>query len=477
MRNFETIWSPTSDTPTIPDAPEAVLSTLTADGKRKWIYPTLSPGRFLKWRGVVAWALIALYLAFPIVRINGRPGILLDLLNREFTILGTTFYPTDTVLLMLLFIGTLVAIVLVTALLGRVWCGWACPQTVYMEFVFRPIERLFEGPEHRRKRRDEAPLDFDKLWRKSAKWGAFTLISLLLAHSLVAYFVGWESLLRWMTEPPTEHWGYFVMMAFTTGLILFDFGIFREQMCTIACPYARFQSVLLDPDSLIVSYDAGRGEPRGKAKKNGTSSNVGDCVDCFACVRTCPVGIDIREGLQMECIACTQCIDACDSIMDNLGRPRGLIRYTSENALSTGKARILRPRVALYGALMLLVSGLFIGALVARQPFDVEVVRAPGAPFMEMPDGQIANRLRIRVQNQTARADRLTLEPVAPTGAELRVVGTQPIEIDARALTRFEAWVSAPKEAFVRGETDAEIELRFESGEMVRRGFRLIGPE
>lgn len=460
----------------MPQAPEPVLSTLTAEGKRRWLYPTLSRGRFLKWRGIVAWVLIAAYLAMPIVRINGRPAILLDLLHREFTILGTTFYPTDTVLLMLLFIGTLVAIVLVTALLGRVWCGWACPQTVYMEFVFRPIERLFEGAEHRRKRRDEGPLTFDKAWRKTTKWAAFTVISLLLAHSLVAYFVGWESLLRWMTEPPTQHWGYFLMMAFTTGLILFDFGIFREQMCTIACPYARFQSVLLDRESLIVSYDPYRGEPRGKVSKNGASEDVGDCVDCFACVRTCPVGIDIREGLQMECIACTQCIDACDSIMDNLERPRGLIRYTSETALETGKSRILRPRVLLYGAMMLLVSGLFLGALVAREPFDVEIVRAPGTPFMELPDGQIANRLRFRVQNQTNRSDQLSIAPVTPESVELRIVGTQPIQIDARALNRFEAWVSVPKETFVNGAADVEMELQFESGEVVKRGFRLMGP-
>ena len=347
VRNYETVL--TDEGPGVVDSPEEVLTTLTKEGKRRWIYPTLSEGRFLRWRGIVAWTLIAIYLALPIIHINGKPAVLLDLINREFAIFGATFYPTDTLLLMLLFIGTLVAIVLISALLGRVWCGWGCPQTVYLEFVFRPIERFFEGTENRRKRRDEGPLTFDKAWRKIVKWGAFTAVSLLLAHSLVAYFVGWDRLLTWMTEPPTEHWGYFVMMAVTTGLILFDFGYFREQMCTITCPYARFQSVLLDPDSLIVSYDPERGEPRGRGKKR---ENLGDCIDCFACVRTCPTGIDIRDGLQMECIACTQCIDACDDIMDKMGFEPGLIRYTSEHELEGKKTRWLRPRTAIYSLLL-----------------------------------------------------------------------------------------------------------------------------
>ena len=474
-RKYDTVW--THEPTGVLESPDEVLSTLTREGKRRWMYPTLSPGRFLRWRGVVAWALIAIYLALPVVRINGRPAVLLDLLHRQFTIFGTTFYPTDTVLLMMLFIGTLVAIVLITALLGRVWCGWGCPQTVYLEFVFRPIERLFEGPEHRRQRRDQAPLSFDKLWRKSVKWAVFTAVSLLLAHSLVAYFVGWERLLHWMTQPPTEHWGYFVMMALTTGLVLFDFGYFREQMCTIACPYARLQSVLVDPDSLIVSYDPLRGEPRGKPRKNGEATrDVGDCIDCFACVRTCPVGIDIRDGLQMECIACTQCIDACDAIMDKMARPHGLIRYTSERALDRQKTRILRPRVVLYGLLTLVVSGLFIGALVMRQPFEVEVVRAPGTPFMELPDGQIANRLRFRVQNQTTHDDALQVAAVTPDGAAVRVAGVTPIPVAAGALQRFEAWVSAPRNAFAGGKAEVVVEFRFASGEAVRKPFTLLGP-
>ncbi|RMF65280.1 MAG: cytochrome c oxidase accessory protein CcoG, partial [Bacteroidetes bacterium] len=368
------------------EAPEEVLTTLTREGKRKWLYPVPSEGRFTRWRRRVAWVLILLYLALPLIPINGRPAVLLDFVHREFALFGIIFYPTDTVLLMLSLILVILVVVLGTALLGRVWCGWACPQTVYMEFVFRPIERLIEGKEHVRKRRDEGPWTWDKIWRKTVKLGVFLLISLVLAHTFVAYFVGWDNLLMWMTEPPTRHWMFFVMMALTTGLVLFDFGYFREQMCTITCPYARMQSVLLDPDSLIVSYDPNRGEPRGKGKKR---EGLGDCIDCFACVRTCPTGIDIRDGLQMECIACTQCIDACDAIMDRIGKPRGLIRYTSENALAGKPTRIFRPRVVLYTALLAVVASLFVLTLVNRAPYDLDVGRSVGEPYTLLPDGRV----------------------------------------------------------------------------------------
>ena len=250
------------------ESPEDVLSTLRADGKRRWMYPTETRGRFWRKRLVLGWALIVLFVALPIIKIGGKPAVLLDVAAREFTFFGTTFYPTDTLYLMLFGISALVSVALLTALLGRVWCGWGCPQTVYLEFVFRPIERLIEGKEHVRQRRDaRKELTWDKAWRKGAKWAAYLVISVALAHVFVSYFVGWESLLRWMTSPPTEHWGYFVLMGATTALVAFDFGVFREQMCTITCPYARFQSVLLDEDSMIVSYDPRRGEPRARRGK------------------------------------------------------------------------------------------------------------------------------------------------------------------------------------------------------------------
>ena len=364
---------PRVPTPDVLSSPEHVLSTLEADGSRRWLYPTPSKGVFQKARRLVGWALIGLFVALPIVQIGGRPAVFLDVVHREFTLLGTTFFPTDTLLLLLLGISGVLFVILITALLGRSWCGWACPQTVYLEFLYRPIERLIEGKEHVRSRRDNGPWTFDKIWRKGLKLSVFLTISFVLAHVFVAYFAGWEFLLDWMTQPPTEHPGFFALMAGTTGLIFFDFGYFREQMCTITCPYARMQSVLFDPDSLIIAYDTKRGEPRGKgSRKKQKEAGAGDCVDCFACVRTCPTGIDIRDGLQMECIACAQCIDACDVIMEKLNRPKGLIRYSSERAILDQKpAKLLRPRTVVYSVLFLAVAAAFVSMVALRAPFNI----------------------------------------------------------------------------------------------------------
>jgi len=301
----------------------------------------------------------------------------------------------------------------------------------------------------------------------------YLILSLALAHVFVSYFVGWDRLLTWMQGSPFEHWGFFVMMAFTTALILFDFGYFREQMCTITCPYARFQSVLLDPDSLIVSYDEQRGEPRGKGKKR---EGLGDCIDCFACVRTCPTGIDIRDGLQMECIACTQCIDACDEIMDRVGKPRGLIRYTSERALAGERTRIVRPRTVIYTLLMLVVGTLFTVALVSRGQYDVNVVRAQGEPFVVLPDGQIANRLRFRVRNQTPKATAFTIDVAVPPGARVQPVGVMPVPLEAGQMSRFEAWIIVPPEAFSHGTVESTLVVSFDDGTVEEMTFPLLGP-
>ncbi len=464
---------PVSDVAVL-ESPEEVLTTLTRDGKRKWLYPTPSEGRFQRRRRVLGWGLIVLFVALPLVRIGGKPAVLLDVVHREFTFFGFTFYPTDTFLLLLFGIGVLLSVVLLTALLGRVWCGWGCPQTVYMEFVYRPIERWIEGKEHVRKRRDAGPWTFDKAWRKSAKWAIYAVLSVAIAHVFVAYFVGWDALLRWMQGSPLDHWGFFVLMAGTSALVLFDFGVFREQMCTIACPYARFQSVLMDEDSMIVSYDFNRGEPRGKGKQR---NGLGDCVDCFACVRTCPTGIDIRDGLQMECIACTQCIDACDAIMLKVGQAPGLIRYTSEHALDGAKTRVVRPRTVIYTLLLLAVVSVFTVAVTTRQAYDVNVGRSAGAPFMELPDGTVANRLRFRVRNQTAAPVTFEIEAAEPASATLRVVGAQPVALAPQEMTRVETWVVVPREAFAgRTQQEATFRLIFSDGQVETVAFPLLGP-
>lgn len=463
-------------------SPDQVLSTLGNDGKRRWLYPTPSPGSWKRARGVVAWLLILLFTALPILKVGGRPAVFLDVVHREFTFFGLTLYATETVLVMVFMLFMLLSVFFATALLGRVWCGWGCPQTVYLEFVYRPIERLIEGPEFQRQKRDAGPLSFDKLWRKVAKFSIYIVISLALAHTFVAYFVSWDNLLLWMQRRPAENWSFFVMMALTTGLIFFDFAFFREQMCTITCPYARFQSVLLDKDSLIVSYDPARGEQRHrrtreerKQEKAGISLNVGDCIDCGACVRTCPTGIDIRDGLQMECVGCTQCIDACDAIMIGVNKPTGLIRYTSENALAGKASRILRPRTMLYGVLLLVLGTAFVVLLSSRSVVDVNAARVVAEPFVVQADGQVSNRLRFRLQNRGA-ATTATITALEPPGTTVTIAGPSPILLPANTTVRVQAFVLVPPDAFTHGSVQGVFEVRTADGHVDTVPFHLLGP-
>lgn len=436
------------------DAPEAVLSTMDNEGGRRWLYPTPSKGFYYWLRLALGWGLIALFVGLPWLQINGKPAVLLDLMEREFTLLGTTFYPTDTLLLLGFLLGTLVSIILISAVFGRIWCGWGCPQTVYLEFVYRPIERWLEGAEHVRKRRDEGPMTFDKAWRKTAKWGIYAVISVALAHTFVSYFVGWERLLTWMQGDPREHWGYFVMMAGTTGLILFDFGVFREQMCTITCPYARFQSVLLDPHSLIVSYDENRGEPRGRGKDR---SDLGDCIDCGACVRTCPTGIDIRDGLQYECIGCALCIDACDSVMRKMGYEPGLVRYTSERELEGGKTHWLRPRILGYIAVLAVMVSVFSYNVISRIPLELTVIRDRNTLFVETADGGVENIYRLHIVNMDPRPHEFVLSIDGVAGAEIR--GDRRYRLDGGEDRDVTLRVRAPASALPAPSTELVFEI------------------
>ena len=420
----------------------------------------------------MGWTLIALFTAIPYLRLNGKPLILLDVADRQFTLFGTTFLPTDSMLLMLLLVGVFVGIFLLTAIFGRVWCGWACPQTVYMEFVYRPLERLIEGGRGRQLKLDREGPD----GRRALKQAVFVVVSLFLAHTFLAYFVGVDALLRWMTEPPTRHGAAFVMVAAVTGLMLLDFGFLREQVCLVACPYGRLQSVLLDRRSLIVGYDAQRGEPRGLVGARRGGAAYGDCIDCAACVITCPTGIDIREGLQMECLHCTQCIDACDVVMAKTGRPPGLIRYGSRDEFAGKPRRILRPRVVIYPILMLAVWGGLAVALAHRGTADVTVLRGIGSPYGVLPDGQISNQLRVKVVNRAGTARRYTISIVDAPDLTL-VSPDNPLEVEPGKSATASIFVTAPRTSLPEGLREIDVAVTDGEGFATTMHYRLLGPE
>jgi len=397
---------------------ENVLPTLHSDGSRIWIMPSLAKGVLWKRRRWLAYALIAFFVTLPHLRIDGKPYVLIDIAHRQFTFFGHTFYPTDTPLVACLMLMAFFSIMLVTAVAGRVWCGWGCPQTVYLEFLFRPIDRFFSNTMGRGGKTRKSLNALAMV----GKFVVYLICCLLLAHTFLSYFVSTDTLARWMQSSPTKHPTAFLVMGGATAGLMFNFLYFREQFCMIACPYGRFQSVMLDRTSYIVAYDENRGEPRKKGKRapandsanarsnaelltldEMTVKNVGDCVDCGRCTAVCPTGIDIRNGLQLECIHCTQCIDACNQVMQTIGKPPGLIRYSTQDTLAGKPSRIIRPRTIIYPTIILIAGGLFLAVLSTKFAFDTRVMGAPGAPYTVGVDRQVQNNFQVRLVNRSQK--------------------------------------------------------------------------
>ena len=406
------------------------IATAERSGKRRWLYPRKVAGKYYNYRTWFSWLLICIMFAGPFITIHGNPLLLMNLVERKFVVLGQIFWPQDMVIFAVTVLILFVGIFVFTAAFGRVWCGWACPQTVMMEMVFRKLEYAIEGDAAAQKLLNAAPWDARKIRIKALKHTVFFALSFLVGNVLLSYIIGWQQLYQIITDPPAQH---LVGLSFMLAFALLFYGIFarfREQACTFVCPYGRYQSVLLDVNSIVVAYDFKRGEKRGPLKRNQPrearlAAGVGDCVNCNHCVAVCPTGIDIRNGTQMECIHCTACMDACDTVMTKVGSPKGLIRYASQNGIEKGERLKVTPRLIGYSVIILALTGLLATLLITRSDVEATLLRAPGSLFQTMPDGRIANLYTIRIVNKTSQAIPVELKLEQPSGEVQVMAGGQ----------------------------------------------------
>jgi cytochrome c oxidase accessory protein FixG len=400
------------------------ISTVDESGKRVWVYPKKSKGRFTNYRMLVSIALLVMLFSGPFITIGGEPLLLLNILERKFVIFGQVFWPQDFFLAVIGMITSVVFIVLFTVVFGRIFCGWICPQTIFMEWVFRQIEYWIEGDYMKQKKLNKQPWNTEKILKKTGKNLIFLLISALIMHTFLAYMIGVNATWELIESGPVEEPFAFIAMVALTGVFYGVFGWLREQVCTTICPYGRLQGVLLDRQSIVVAYDHERGEDRSKFRKDEDREAVGkgDCIDCGQCVYVCPTGIDIRNGTQLECINCTACMDACDSVMDKISKPRGLVRYASEENITEKKSFVFTVRMKAYSAVLILLLGVLVSLLMFRTDIDTTILRTPGMMYQERPDGKITNLYQVKLVNKTNKDFEVRLVLESPKGV-LEMIG------------------------------------------------------
>jgi cytochrome c oxidase accessory protein FixG len=402
------------------------VSTVDEKGKRVWIYAQQQNGRYYTYRTWLSLFFVALLISMPFIKINGQPFILLNILERKFIIFGQIFWPQDFFLFGFAMLTAIVFIIVFTVIYGRIFCGWVCPQTIFMEMIFRRIEYWIEGTASQQRLLNQAPWSPKKIRIKLSKWIVFYGISFIVGNIFLSYIIGVDALWEIISSPPSQHVGGLTAMVVFSGVFFFVFTWFREQVCTVVCPYGRLQGVLLDRNSIVVAYDYIRGEPRGKISKKADLK--GDCIDCNLCVKVCPTGIDIRNGTQLDCVNCTACIDACDSIMDKIERPRGLIRYASEANIADNKPFEWTGRIKAYSFLMLLLLGVFGALLFSRKDIQTTVIRVPGQLFQELDDNRISNLYNIKLVNKTFVDKNLTLKGEGQD-VTIQLIGREDLEV------------------------------------------------
>lgn len=407
------------------------IATVNEDGKRIWVFPKKPKGPWFNKRKVLSYLLLVMLFAAPHIKINGHQSILFNILERKFVLFGKVFWPQDLYLFAIAMIVGVVFIIFFTIIFGRLFCGWICPQTIFMEMVFRRIEYWIDGDWTHQKKLKAAPWDQKKILKRVSKHTIFWIISFLIANTFLAYIIGSDELWKIQTDPLNKHIGGFITIVIFTTVFYMVFSKLREQVCTTICPYGRLQSVLLDQNSMVVAYDHKRGEgEKGRAKfrknEDRAAEEKGDCIDCNQCVQVCPTGIDIRHGTQLECVNCTACIDSCDHMMESVGMEKGLIRFASENEIAKGIGFQWTRRVKAYTAVLILMLGFLITLLVTRSDFEATIFRQRGSTFQMLDDGMVSNIFEINLTNKTQTNYKIKLKLEDQEG-EIRMVVTNPV--------------------------------------------------
>lgn len=459
-----------------PDHFRDSLASVSAEGKRNWIYPKKVSGKFFRWRTYLSWVLLAVLFAGPFIQVGGRPYMLFNIFERKFIIFGAAFWPQDTHLLIFLLLIFFIFIILFTAVFGRIFCGWACPQTLFLEMVFRKIEYAIEGDANQQRKLDDMPWNSEKIWKKGLKMIIFVVISLLISHLVMAYLIGVDQVMEIVSQPPSAHMSGFIGLMAFTGIFLFVFSWFREQACIVVCPYGRLQGVLLDANSINVTYDHIRGEPRGPIRKNKIEEPPkGDCIDCGLCVQVCPTGIDIRNGVQMECVNCTACMDACDEVMVKVDRPEGLIRYASDNSVMHRTQKLITPRVKAYSAMLVVLLAAFIALIATREDLAATVTRFRGMTYQARDTGQISNLYEVSFINKTFDPQQVSL--VAENVKYIvEKVGDQDWTLDGQAKFDGRFFLVKDQKEMLINQEDVTL-LLMQNGEVIDRiSTSFVGP-
>ncbi|MCF6331679.1 MAG: cytochrome c oxidase accessory protein CcoG [Draconibacterium sp.] len=421
---------------------------MDAKGSRKWVYAKKPKGEWYTRRTIFSWFVLLFFIGAPFIKINGNPFILLDIASRKFIIFGAIFWAQDTFILALLMLSFVLFILLFTVTFGRLWCGWACPQTIFLEMVFRKIEHLIEGDYKKRYKLDHGPWTSEKIIKKVIKHAIFIFISMAMTNTFLLWFIGPEKWFNLISQPIHENLSGFIIMLLVSAFFYWVYSFFREQICTMVCPYGRMQSVLLDSKSIVVSYDYKSGEPRG-------AKNSGDCIDCGQCISVCPTGIDIKNGTQLECINCAACVDQCNSVMKSIGKKPGLIRFDSENGIKNGHKPIWNVRNRSYSVVLLILFSFFIYTLISRPVIETTILRTPGLLFQENADNTISNVYNIKIVNKTHEKIPLQIRLISQKG-EIKMAGNK-MEILDQSMFESTFILFIPKKQVKSDKTEVEF--------------------